>query len=83
MLNGLAVAASEVGGPAEILDHGRTGLLFPPRNAGALAKAILRLVSDPDYRLHLGAAAADEIRRRWLWPQVIHRMWGVYGELVS
>ena len=27
MLHGLAVAASAVGGPAEILDHGRTGVL--------------------------------------------------------
>jgi len=42
------VAASAVGGPAEILDHGRTGVLFVPRDARALAEAVLRLTNDPD-----------------------------------
>jgi hypothetical protein len=35
------------GGPAEILDHGRTGVLFAPRDAAAVAEAILRLASVP------------------------------------
>ena len=47
MLHGVAIAASAVGGPREILDHERTGLLFPARNSKALAEAILRLVRDP------------------------------------
>ena len=48
MLHGLAIAGSAVGGPTEILDHGRTGVLFPPRDVEALAHAILPLV-----RLHV------------------------------
>jgi len=44
MLHGLPILATEVGGPASILEHGRTGLLVPPRDAGALAAALLRLV---------------------------------------
>ena len=40
MLFGLSIAASSVGGPAEILDHERTGLLFRPRDAKALAKTL-------------------------------------------
>ena len=80
MLHGLAIVACDVGGPAEILEHGRTGLLVPPRNAAALAAAVLRLVEDPDLRRSLATAAAEEVRRRWLWPRIVEKMRAVYAE---
>jgi glycogen synthase len=83
MLHGLAIAASDVGGPAEILEHGRTGLLFPPRDARALADSALRLASDPPLCRRIASAAARQVRRRWLWPILVERMRAVYQELVS
>ena len=82
MLHGVAIAASAVGGPSEILDHERTGLLFPARNAKALAQAILRLVSDPDRCLRIGAAGAREVREKWLWHRIVEKMQRVYEELM-
>jgi len=41
MIHGLAVASSAVGGPGETLRDRETGLLFPPRDARALAQSIL------------------------------------------
>jgi len=81
MLYGLAVAASAIGGPAEILDDGRTGLLFAPRDAASLAAAILRLARDPNMCARLGAAAAGEVREKWLWPRIVEKMRNVYEEL--
>jgi glycosyltransferase involved in cell wall biosynthesis len=81
MLHGLAVAASAVGGPAEILKDGDTGLLFPPRNASALAVSILRLVRDPVLRARIAAAGARDVRETWLWPRVVEKMRCVYQEL--
>ena len=43
---GLPVVAADVGGIPEILDHGRAGSLFPPRDAQALADRISQLLSD-------------------------------------
>lgn len=83
MLYGLAIAASDVGGPAEILEHGRTGILFPPRNAQALADAVVRLSADPLLRQRIALAAAGQVRRRWLWPRLVDRMSAVYRELVT
>jgi glycogen(starch) synthase len=83
MLHGLAIAASDIGGPAEILRHETTGLLFPPRNADALVAALLRLVSDANLRQRLGGAAAAAVRRRWLWPRLIADMRSVYGEVAN
>ena len=82
MLNGVAIAASAVGGPREILDHERTGLLFRARNAKALAEAILRLVRNPDRRLQIAAAGAREVREKWLWRHIIETMKRVYEELL-
>jgi glycosyltransferase involved in cell wall biosynthesis len=47
---GTPVVASDSGGPAEILQHGRSGLLFATGDAAALADAVLRLLDDPALR---------------------------------
>jgi glycogen synthase len=83
MLHGLPIVAADVGGPAEILHHERTGLLFPPRDVAGLARVILRLVKDPELRHRIGQAAAREVRARWAWPELVRRMVGVYGEVVQ
>jgi glycogen(starch) synthase len=81
MLHGLPIVAADVGGPAEILDHTRTGVLFPPGDAPALARALTRLVKSARLRARIGIAAAREVRRRWMWPQRVERMAAVYREL--
>ncbi|MFB9269620.1 glycosyltransferase family 4 protein [Bradyrhizobium erythrophlei] len=83
MINGLAVAASAIGGPAEILDHGKTGLLFPARDADALALAILELSRDRNLRVRLAAAGAAAVREAWLWPKVVEKMLLVYDDAIS
>jgi glycogen(starch) synthase len=80
MLHGLAVAAADVGGPAEIMHHDRTGLLFPARDAMALSRSITRLARDATLRRRLGQAAADHVRETWLWPKVLATMQRVYDE---
>jgi glycogen synthase len=83
MLYGLPIAASNLGGPAEILEHGRTSLLFAPKDVEALAGALLRLVTDVGLRLRIGTAAAIEVRRQWLWPRIVEMIRSVYQELVA
>lgn len=80
MLHGLAIAAANVGGPAEILENQRTGLLFPARNTEALADALSSLLSNPGYRYDLGIAAADEVRTHWLWSDSVGKLMDVYRE---
>jgi len=82
MLHGLAIVAADVGGPAEILEHERTGLLCPPRDAVALGEAVLRVLADRGLAIRLGAAAAAEVRRHWLWPAAVERMQSVYRQAV-
>lgn len=72
-----AIAADCPSGPAEIVEHGRSGLLVPPEDVDALAAAMHRLMGDEEERRRLGSRAV-EITRRYdpgrvtdLWERVI------------
>ncbi|HVX32341.1 MAG TPA: glycosyltransferase [Solirubrobacterales bacterium] len=60
------VVGSRVGGIAEQIVDGHSGLLVDPRDPRALARAVLELLGDPDLVARLGAAAHDRVRRRYL-----------------
>jgi 2-deoxystreptamine N-acetyl-D-glucosaminyltransferase/2-deoxystreptamine glucosyltransferase len=78
MAAGLPVVASAVGGIPEVVRDGRSGLLVPPGDAGALAAALDRLVADPALRARL-AAGAREAARAYAWPELAARVAGVYA----
>jgi glycosyltransferase involved in cell wall biosynthesis len=80
MLYGLPILASNIGGPAEILEQGRTALLVPPRNPVALAQGLLRLIDDPQLRQQLGLAAAGAVREEWSYVRAVQKMKAVYNE---
>ena len=62
---GVPCVASNVGGNRAALADGRTGLLVDPADAGALADAIERLVTDGELARRLGEAARREIVERY------------------
>jgi glycosyltransferase involved in cell wall biosynthesis len=45
---GCAIVGANVGGIPELLEHGRAGLLIPPRDPDALAQALRRLLGNPN-----------------------------------
>ncbi|MBE7181552.1 MAG: glycosyltransferase [Terriglobus roseus] len=57
MAAGLPVVATTVGGNAEAVVDGVTGLLVPPEQPEALAAALLTLIGDPERSSAMGAAA--------------------------
>ena len=57
MALGKPVVAGSGGGPAEIVTHGRDGLLAPYGDAAALAAAIEQYLADPGFGARAGAAA--------------------------
>src|SRR3546814_17386844 len=59
---GLACLATRMAAIPELIDDGRTGVLVPPEDAGALAAALARLVADPAERSRLGRAGQPRIR---------------------
>jgi glycosyltransferase involved in cell wall biosynthesis len=61
----LPVVASSVGGVAEAVADGETGLLVPPRDPVRLAAALERLLDDPVLRRRLGANGRERVREHF------------------
>jgi glycosyltransferase involved in cell wall biosynthesis len=65
MAAGRPLVATRVGGLAEVVEDGASGLLVPPGDAAALAAALARLLDDPALAARLAAAAAARVRAKF------------------
>ena len=83
MERGRAVIASAVGGLPEIVDDGRTGILVPPGNAGALAAAIVELAGDRARAAELGAAARARALAEFSQERCTARTEAIYGAALA
>ena len=83
MGRGLPCIATDAGGPRDMIEHGRTGLLVPPRDPDALAGAIEQLWRDPSLRATLGHAAAADVRTRFSIETTAQRVSALYDELLE
>jgi len=59
MASARPVVATDIGGNAETVTHGATGLVVPPRDPVALAQAMAALVEDRERARTLGLAARE------------------------
>lgn len=60
--SGLPVIVSNVGGPKEVVEEGRTGFVVNANDESAWAERILALASDEEARVRLGRAAHEHMR---------------------
>lgn len=68
MALGTPVVASRLAGIPEALDDGRCGILVPPKDVGALADAIAKLLADQSLRAQYARAGRLHVERRFdLW----------------
>lgn len=73
MASGVPVIAPAAGGPLDLVDHGRTGMLVEPRNVGAVQSAVATLAGDPSLRAAYGLAGRAAVEGR---------TWAVIGDLL-
>ncbi len=66
------VVATRTGGLPDIVDHGQTGLLVPPRDDEALADAIIALLRDDKLRRRMGIAGRQKLDAECA-PEVVAR----------
>jgi glycosyltransferase involved in cell wall biosynthesis len=77
------VIATSVGGPREILDDGREGLLREPRDAPAWAQAIARLADDAQRRAQMGRAGRERVEQSFTLANHVAAMLGVYESALA
>lgn len=82
MSSGVPVVATRVGGSAEVLEHGRTGLLVPPEDPDALGAAIATALLDEGAAARRAEAARAQALARHAMPIVADRHLALYQALL-
>jgi len=79
---GVPAVAPRVGGVPEVVGDGETGLLFPATDEAAAARAVLRILDEPDVHARMSVAA---VRRagRFSRETMVPRYEQVYRELLN
>jgi protein involved in polysaccharide export with SLBB domain/glycosyltransferase involved in cell wall biosynthesis len=70
-------------GSAHAIDDGVSGLLYDDGDAGALAKALLRIIRDPALGAQLGRQARHAARERYAATTALARVSSIYTELLN
>jgi len=83
MAHGVPVVATAVGGIPEAVRDGLEGVLVAPRDAAALASAVLGLLADPDARMRMGAAARERVRSEFSSTRMIVTLEDLYEKLAA
>jgi glycosyltransferase involved in cell wall biosynthesis len=79
----VAVVATEAGGAPDVLVHRETGLLVPPRDARALAEAVLKLSLDRNLASRLAQRGQEAVREKYSAEAMARRTIAVYERLAS
>lgn len=74
MTYGIPCVGPDVWAVPEIIRHEETGLLVPPEDAGQLASALLRVLTDPVRAQAMGEAARERVERHFSWEAVARKM---------
>lgn len=81
MRRGVPVVATDVGGNAEVVQHGETGFLVPARDPDAFARKIIELARNPELRRSFGMRARERIQRNFSMRGVADAYASIYREL--
>jgi glycosyltransferase involved in cell wall biosynthesis len=79
----LPVVASRTGGIPEVVHDGVTGLLVPPEDPNALAKALEHLLDDPPLRHRMGKAGRQFVKANYEWKDNVAAMQALYDQVIS
>jgi len=80
MACGVCPIVTNAGGCVELVRHGRDGLVVPPENPAALARAIRHLYQHPEYRRRLAESARHRIASEFAieaWSERLHELYAL------
>ena len=82
MAAGAPIVASDIPGYRDVVSDGEQGLLVEPKNPGAIADAVLRLLANPELRANMRRTGQDNARA-YDWPRVATEVLDYYFEVLA
>ena len=83
LVSGTAVVTTDVGGIGSVAKDGRTAIVVPSADPGAIGEAVDTLLRDPARRRALGTAARAALQHDRGWAEVAARFEAIYDRLSS
>lgn len=83
MVAGVPAISSWSGGPAQMIESGRSGLLIPPGDAQALEEAIRSLLRDEGKRKRIAEEGRRSAQQRFDLRRTVQEVEGVYADVLS
>lgn len=77
------VVATRVGAIPDVVDHGRTGLLVPPRDRAALARGLITVLRDREQSTAMGVAGANRAEKAFGLESMREATRALYAELMA
>jgi starch synthase len=75
------VVCTNVGALPEVVAHGKTGLIVPPKDSKALSEAIIKLLKDDILRKQMGENAYRKMKDEMSWNKIAEKTIEVYKEI--
>ncbi len=80
---GTPVIATSAGALPEIVEDGVSGVIVPPGDSASLAKAIAKLIDEPEHCIEMGEAGARRVRERFSWRRTAEETFALYEEVID
>jgi glycosyltransferase involved in cell wall biosynthesis len=80
---GTPLVATDVGGAAEVVTHGKTGMLVSAASPEAIYRAVLELYHDPERRRIMAAAAQGSVHKRFSIERMVTQQVNCYQRLLD
>jgi glycosyltransferase involved in cell wall biosynthesis len=82
MAAGKAIVATALNEAAEVIQHGRNGILVEPGDVNAFAEATLKLINNPNERRCLSHNAREQAVKQFSWEHYTRRLEEIYFRVV-
>lgn len=83
MATEIPVVAARVGGMTEVVEEGKTGLLFESDDVSGLAEVLLQLLSDAELRKSMGKAGRQRVLKLFSWDRITESMLRQYKNICN
>jgi glycosyltransferase involved in cell wall biosynthesis len=83
MAAGCPVIAANVGGLAEIIEDGKTGMLVSPNDSVSINSAILKVSDNGSLARHLSMNAREHVLYNYRWDKIAEGTLGIYRSILD